>query len=57
MPSLLLHLPRLFTETAVFGSALGLGCLLVVATVQVRADKTAIFSSTDKGWGRYTEER
>jgi hypothetical protein len=34
MPSLLLHLPRLFAETADFGSASGSGCRLVVALPQ-----------------------
>jgi hypothetical protein len=33
-PTLLLLLPYLFAETAVFGSASGSGCYLVVATVQ-----------------------
>jgi hypothetical protein len=33
--ALLLHLPKLFAETAVFDSAVGLGCRLVVETVQV----------------------
>jgi hypothetical protein len=32
--TLLLHLPKLFAETTVFGSASGLGCRLVVAIVQ-----------------------
>jgi hypothetical protein len=41
--ALLLHLPKLFAETADFGSASGLGCRLVVGFVQARADKTAIF--------------
>jgi hypothetical protein len=41
--ALLLHLPKLFAETAVFGSASGLGCRLVVASLQAIADKTAIF--------------
>jgi hypothetical protein len=31
---LLLHLPKLVAETAVFGSAAGLGCCLVVAIAQ-----------------------
>jgi hypothetical protein len=43
MPTLLLQLPGLLTETAVFGSGSGLGCRLVVATAQATADKTAIF--------------
>ena len=34
MLALLLHLRKLFVETAVFGSASGLGCCLVVAIVQ-----------------------
>jgi len=33
--ALLLHLPKLFAETAVFRSAAGLGCWLVEATPQV----------------------
>jgi hypothetical protein len=33
-PALLLHLPKLFAETAVFGSASGLGCWLVVGIAQ-----------------------
>jgi hypothetical protein len=33
--ALLLHLPKLVAETVVFCSAFGLGCRLVVATVQV----------------------
>jgi hypothetical protein len=33
-PALLLHLLKLFAETADFGSAFGLGCMLVVAIVQ-----------------------
>jgi hypothetical protein len=33
-PALLLHLPVLIAETAVFDSAFGLGCILVVATPQ-----------------------
>jgi hypothetical protein len=33
--TLLLHLPKLFAETAVFGSAVGLSCKLVVASPQV----------------------
>jgi hypothetical protein len=32
--ALLLHLPELFAETAVFGSAVGLGCWLVETTPQ-----------------------
>jgi len=32
--ALLLHLPKLFAETAVFGSAYGLDCYLVVASLQ-----------------------
>jgi hypothetical protein len=32
--ALLLHLPKVFAETTFFGSASGLGCCLVVATVQ-----------------------
>jgi hypothetical protein len=32
--TLLLHLPKLFAETVVFGSAFGLGCILVVAFAQ-----------------------
>jgi hypothetical protein len=43
--TLLLHLPNLFAETADFGSAVGLGCWLVVATVQatrlVKASSTS----------------
>jgi hypothetical protein len=42
-PAPLLHLPKLFAETAVFGSASGLGCWLVVAIVQARAEETGIF--------------
>jgi hypothetical protein len=42
-PALLLLLPKLFVETAVFGSASGLGCVLVVASPQARADKTVVF--------------
>jgi hypothetical protein len=41
-PALLLHLPKLFLKTAVFGLASVLGCLLVVASLQATADKTAI---------------
>jgi hypothetical protein len=33
-PTLLLLLPKLFAETAVFGSASGLGCWLVVGFAQ-----------------------
>jgi hypothetical protein len=33
-PALLLLLPKLFAETAVFGSAVGLGCRLVVGFPQ-----------------------
>jgi hypothetical protein len=32
--ALLLHLLKVFAEAAVLGSAIGLGCWLVVATVQ-----------------------
>jgi hypothetical protein len=39
---LLLHLPKVFAETAVFGSVLWMRCWLVVATVQAVADKTAV---------------
>jgi hypothetical protein len=42
-PALLLHLPKLFAETAVLVSASGLGCCLVVASPQARADKIAAF--------------
>jgi hypothetical protein len=35
--ALLLHLPKLFAETAVFGSAFGLGCRVVVAAPQASA--------------------
>jgi hypothetical protein len=42
-PALLLHLPKLFAETAVFGAASLMRCRLVVATVQAIADKTDIF--------------
>jgi hypothetical protein len=41
--ALLLHLLYLIVETSVFGSAFGFGCLLVVATVQATAHKTANF--------------
>jgi hypothetical protein len=37
--TLLLHLPKLFAETADFGSGSSLGCWLVVETVQPRAEK------------------
>jgi hypothetical protein len=33
--ALLLHLPKLFAETAVIGSTTGLGCRLVVELLQV----------------------
>jgi hypothetical protein len=42
-PALLLHLPKLFAETAVFCSASGFGCRLVVAFPQGSAVETAIF--------------
>jgi hypothetical protein len=41
--ALLLHLPKLVVETVVFGSASGMGCLLVVASPQAIADETAVF--------------
>jgi hypothetical protein len=34
--ALLLHLPKLFAETAVLGSASGFGCRLVVAFPQAK---------------------
>jgi len=33
-PSLLLHLPALFADGCIFGSAAGLGCWLVVGVAQ-----------------------
>jgi hypothetical protein len=39
--TLLLHLPKLFAETAVFSSAVGLGCRLVVETPQAEQTKKA----------------
>jgi hypothetical protein len=41
--ALLLHLLRVFAETAVLCSVPGLGCRLVVASPQARADKTDDF--------------
>jgi hypothetical protein len=41
--ALLHHLPKLFAESTVSGSAAGLGCGLVVAPVQATADKTALY--------------
>jgi hypothetical protein len=45
-PSLLLHLLKVFAESAVFGSAVGLGCLLVVGFAQATLVRTALFLST-----------
>jgi hypothetical protein len=42
-PALLLHLPKLFAETAILYSAAGLSRLLVVASPQATAEKTAVF--------------
>jgi hypothetical protein len=42
-PALLLHLPKLFAETADFGSASGSGYRLVVATVQAAEAETDFF--------------
>jgi hypothetical protein len=41
-PPLLLHLPKLFAETPFFGSASGLGCLLVVEPLQAAQTKKAV---------------
>ena len=41
--ALLLHLLKVFAETAVSTSAPGLGCRLVVASPQARADETDDF--------------
>jgi hypothetical protein len=41
--SLLLHLPKLLAETAVFGSASWMRCWLVVGFAQARADETDHF--------------
>jgi hypothetical protein len=41
--ALLLLLLKVFAETTVFGYASGSGCLLVVASSQATADKTAVF--------------
>jgi hypothetical protein len=42
-PRLLLHLPKLFSETAVFSSASGLGCRLVEAFSQASVAETDVF--------------
>lgn len=42
-PALLLLLPEVFAESTIFGSALGLGWLLVVAFVQVGYAKIVLF--------------
>jgi hypothetical protein len=42
-PSLLLHLPKVFAETADLRSASGLGCRLVVGFLQPSVDETDIF--------------
>jgi hypothetical protein len=42
-PALLLHLPEVLVETTDLPSAVGLGCLLVVASPQATAEKTAVF--------------
>jgi hypothetical protein len=49
-PRLLLHLPKLFVDAAVFGSASGLGCWQVVAIAQVGKNKTACFWFAVMGW-------
>jgi hypothetical protein len=41
--ALLLHLPKLYAETADIGLAFGFYCLLVVGVAQARAGETAIF--------------
>jgi hypothetical protein len=46
--TLLLHLPKLFAETAVSGSAFGLGCRLVEATVQPTQLAKATSTSTSQ---------
>jgi hypothetical protein len=43
MLALLLHLLKVALETAVFGSAAGFCCCLVVGFLQPRADETAAF--------------
>ncbi len=39
------HLPKLLAETVVFVSGSGLGCWLVVATVQARAESSDVGTS------------
>ncbi|NLF89007.1 hypothetical protein GX563_09325 [Candidatus Bathyarchaeota archaeon] len=46
--ALLLLLPKFFAEIAVFGLGSGFCCWLVVAIVQARTDKTALFCSSVK---------
>jgi hypothetical protein len=43
MPALLLLLPRVFAETAVFNSAFGLGCRQVVELPQVNTSRKATY--------------
>jgi hypothetical protein len=50
-PALLLLLPKVRAETAVFGSAVGLGCWLVVAIAQaVHLLVEAFSTSTTEGY-------
>jgi hypothetical protein len=46
--ALLLHLPKVFAETAVLTLASGLGCSLVVETLQAAEGKTGLFWSAVK---------
>jgi hypothetical protein len=52
-PAILLHLPNLFSETTIFGSASSLGCLLVVAFAQGLLVEQGFFyfASIFFGWG------